>query len=293
MQTIIEMIIAALSFYIVLLSVRSLSRRVYKQNLHIRRESKKIDSVIVSIFLPTAQMICGKLQIKLSKKLFSCVGDTIRFSGLSKEFNVEEFVVVCALSGICGAILFAMIGGAKISFCGCIACALWPAVWLRGVVNDRRRKIRRDLVSALESIAIVVSAGLDFSPALVHVSEKMRPSPLKELFQEYASRILEGLSRKEALLAMADLSDEKNFKNFVRTLVQSDKLGTGISVALKRSASTVREEIYAAAKRRAVAASQASLFPLVMCIMPATFLVVFGPIFTRLYYGGIEALFRM
>lgn len=270
------------------------------RNVSVRQDDKiidaiKIDSVIVRMFLSPARVVCGSEKINLPCGFDRSIQEKIRFAGLKGHIDEKEFKVVSILSGVFGFFSFLAIFGASATFAllGFTIFFASPTIWLLEKMKERRESMRMGLAPMLESIAIAVQAGMDVSPAIIAICEKMKPSPVKDVFSIFAGSVQRGLSRREAFLAMTEICDEKVFLAVIQTLIQCDKLGTGISSSLKRSAEIARHEIYLMAERKAVVASQRSLFPLVLFIMPATFLVVFGPIFVRVYYGGIEGLLGM
>ncbi len=162
--------------------------------------------------------------------------------------------------------------------------------WLGSSIAERKRSVRKHIMNALDLLAISVEAGMDFSQAMAVITSSMPNSALREIFLEFVECMQKGLSRRECLESIADASDERSFKDMTDTLIRAERLGTGISGALRRASRMLREEEFARAERAGVVAAQKALIPLVICIMPATFIVVFGPLVTRIYYGGLEGL---
>ena len=64
-------------------------------------------------------------------------------------------------------------------------------------------------------------------------------------------------------------------------------LGAPIANLLRDEASSLRFERFQNAERVGQVAAQKLLFPLVFCIMPVVFLVVFGPLAVQLAQGGL------
>ena len=66
--------------------------------------------------------------------------------------------------------------------------------------------------------------------------------------------------------------------SFVALLVQADELGASIGPVLRAQSELLRTQRFQAAEKAGAQAAQKILFPLVFCILPAVFIVIFGPI---------------
>jgi tight adherence protein C len=86
-----------------------------------------------------------------------------------------------------------------------------------------------------------------------------------------------GESRQEALKRMAERVDAPELSAFVRAIIQADTLGTTLGRILRVQATDSRLRRQAAAEERAMKAPIKMLFPTVLFIFPAMFLVILGP----------------
>ncbi len=82
---------------------------------------------------------------------------------------------------------------------------------------------------------------------------------------------------------LADRSGVPEVAAFARAMVQADKLGVSIGRILRTQANETRLKRQAAAEERAMKAPIKMLFPTVLFIFPAMFLVVLAPAFMRLF----------
>jgi tight adherence protein C len=64
---------------------------------------------------------------------------------------------------------------------------------------------------------------------------------------------------------------------FVRSIVQSDQLGTSLGRILRVQATDTRQRRQATAEEKAMKAPIKMLFPTVLFIFPSMFLVILGP----------------
>ena len=148
------------------------------------------------------------------------------------------------------------------------------ALTLKG--RSRRERIRADLPDALDLLAVSVEAGLGFDGAVSKLSEHME-GPLAEEFGLTLSEMRIGESRQEALKRLAERVDAPELSAFVRAIIQADQLGTTLGRILRVQAADSRLRRQAAAEERAMKAPIKMLFPTVLFIFPAMFLVILGP----------------
>src|SRR5207245_2360919 len=98
-----------------------------------------------------------------------------------------------------------------------------------------------------------------------------------------------GLSMQEALLSMLDRVDTASMRSFVRSVVQGETLGVSIGQIMRDLAQEMRRRRRAVAQERAQKAPIKILFPLVLLISPAMFVILLGPalfLFFRAFGGG-------
>ena len=90
------------------------------------------------------------------------------------------------------------------------------------------------------------------------------------------------LSPQDALKKMADRTNTPELSSFVRSIIQADQLGISLGRILRVQATDSRLKRQAAAEEKAMKAPIKMLFPTVLFIFPAMFLVILGPAFLNL-----------
>jgi tight adherence protein C len=204
-------------------------------------------------------------------------------AGVGRRLSPTGFLALkgaMALAGLFFGTVFGRMGG--------IGLALLAALVLGGVgffapdylltlkARSRRERVRADLPDALDLLAVSVEAGLGFDAAVGKISEHME-GPLAEEFGLALSEMRIGESRQEALKRMAERVDAPELSAFVRAIIQADQLGTTLGRILRVQAADSRLRRQAAAEERAMKAPIKMLFPTVLFIFPAMFLVILGP----------------
>ena len=94
-----------------------------------------------------------------------------------------------------------------------------------------------------------------------------------------------GSSRKEALLNMADRVRQPDLKSVAFALVQADELGVSIGAMLRIQSEQLRSRRFDRAEKLAAEAPVKMLGPLMLCIFPAVFIILLGPVLSQALKG--------
>jgi tight adherence protein C len=205
-------------------------------------------------------------------------------AGLSRTISPTGFLAgksALAVSGlVAGSLLGKGVGGplatVAVALAAAAACFLVPELVLTGRARSRRERIRSAVPDALDLLAVSVEAGLGFDAAVAKLTDHMS-GPLVDEFELALNQMRIGESRQVALRSLADRVDAPEVGAFVRAVVQADQLGMSLGRILRVQAADSRLRRQAAAEERAMKAPIKMLFPTVLFIFPAMFLVILGP----------------
>ncbi len=223
------------------------------------------------------------------------VNKIILTSGLSRELNVDEFIGLqllwgVALPALLGVFNFAFeMGYPTALFFVMIPLGLYfPHLYANGEKRRREDSVRADLPFFTDLLALSTEAGLDFIGAIQRIVDKAESSVLAEELGNVLKDIKLGSSRADALKAMSSRLDTSEIISFVAVLVDADSTGASISQVLKDQSVQIRLERFVRAEKAGARASQLLLFPMMLFIMPAVFIVLFGPVALQFIYptGG-------
>jgi tight adherence protein C len=158
---------------------------------------------------------------------------------------------------------------------------LGPNMFLNSRVRQRQTSVAAELPDALDLLSVSVEAGLGFDGAVQKLTEHM-DGPLIEEFQLALGEMRIGESRQEALKKMAERSASQEMSSFVRSIIQADQLGISLGRILRIQAADSRLKRQLLAEEKAMKAPIKMLFPTVLFIFPAMFIVILGPAFLNL-----------
>jgi tight adherence protein C len=147
--------------------------------------------------------------------------------------------------------------------------------------RGRKDGIRAELPDALDLLAVSVEAGMGFDGAIQKLAENM-DGPLVEEFALMLGEVRIGESRENALKKMAERVAIPEVSAFTRSIVQADQLGISLGRILRVQAADTRMRRQSAAEEKAMKAPIKMLFPTVIFIFPAMFIVILGPAFLNL-----------
>jgi tight adherence protein C len=148
-------------------------------------------------------------------------------------------------------------------------------------VRGRRDKIVAALPTVLDLLTLSVEAGMSFDAGLQRVVRRLRGPLIDELALMMRDGQL-GATRSEALNNMAARVGAPEMTSFVRALTQSDRMGVPLAQMLRTQADDIRHKLRNEAEEHAMKAPVKMLFPTVLLIFPAVFIVVLGPAMIQL-----------
>lgn len=150
-------------------------------------------------------------------------------------------------------------------------------MWLPSVITARQEDVRRSMPFVVDLLALSTEAGLDFIGAIQKVVEKARPSPLIIEMETMLKDIKLGSSRAVAMRNFGWRIGMQEINSFVAVLISADEMGASIGKILRQQSEQIRHERFMRAEKAGAKATQLMLLPMILFIVPAIFLIIFGP----------------
>lgn len=221
----------------------------------------------------TPERLKKKIEIKLER------------AGRPKNLKASDLLVIMGIIAVTVSIVVLFISiklqlpffstvALTLSFALFGVCIPWFAISHMETV--RIKEIRRNLPDVMDLLVVSVEAGLAFDMALLKVVEKYKGGVASE-FQKVLRDIQLGKTRKEAFKIMSDRLRIDELSALLNAIVQSEQLGVGLGKVLRIQSDLIREKRQQWVEEQAMKAPIKMLFPLVLCMFPAMFIVILGP----------------
>jgi tight adherence protein C len=181
--------------------------------------------------------------------------------------------------GLAALTFFGLVNGWILGIIGAAIGYLIPGLVLGRMTEKRKQEIRNGLPDALDLFIVCVEAGCGLDQAIVKASDELgltHPALAYEL-RLITTEIRAGKPRMEAFKNFAARTKVDDVQSLVAMLVQTDKFGTSVAQALRIHAETSRTKRRQAAEERAAKVGVKLVFPLVLFLFPALYIVILGP----------------
>lgn len=160
-----------------------------------------------------------------------------------------------------------------------------PVFYVRSKLKARQKELQKAMPDMLDLLVVCVEAGLGLNQALVRVADEIDHVSLV-MSEQLALVNLEmraGTPRDEALKNLAERTGLTDIKSLVGMLIQTDRFGTSVADALRVHSDTMRTKRRQRAEEAAAKTTIKLVFPLVLFVFPAMFVVVLGPSVIAIY----------
>ena len=234
---------------------------------------------------PLFRSITEKLSVFAPKSIHDQLERRIMLAGKQGVWGVTAFVCGWVLSvAACMLIALFLLSDADLPFVqraallalGGVVGGLLPFAILNSIIRERQKQILRQLPEFLDLLCVSVQAGLSFDSGIAKIVDRMK-GPFIEECQRMQRDVRMGMMRKHSLQQMARRCDVQEVYLFTTAIIQAERLGTSIASTLVNQADNMRERRRQSAKAEALRAPVKIVFPLVLFIFPAMFVIVLLP----------------
>lgn len=160
-----------------------------------------------------------------------------------------------------------------------------PSMWLRRRMSARQLKLRRAIPEFLDVVVICLDAGLSFQAALQRVHSELETAfPLFSFELNIVLHEIQlGMTTGEALHSFAERSGMPEIRSLAAVVIQSERYGASLTKALHVHARALRIKRAQSAEEKGQQASVKIIFPTILFIFPAIFIVLLGPAMIQIY----------
>ena len=220
--------------------------------------------------MPKSPKEMGKLQLRLVHAGYRQRDAMAIFLGIRVGIALVAFVAMASpLFG--GSVQFAM-AGAGLGY-------ILPGIVLARLAKRRQHRVQLATPDALDLMVVSVEAGLGLDQAMQRVGEELAFAhpELSDDLRLVNLELRAGNARPEALHNLAARTGVDDLSSLVAVLVQTDKFGTSVANTLRVYSDTLRTKRRQRAEEAAAKTGVKMVFPLVLCIFPAIWVVTVGP----------------
>ena len=165
-----------------------------------------------------------------------------------------------------------------------------PDIWLKQITDKRKERVLKALPDCLDLLVVCVEAGMGLDSAIKRVGDELNLS-FPDLSGELNLLNLEmraGKQKRDALNNFAMRTGLAETKSLTTLIIQTDKFGTSVAVALKVFSESFRTQRFQRAEEKAAKLPVAILMPLLLFIFPVLFVVILGPAAINIYRMFIQ-----
>lgn len=247
-------------------------------------EILQVFNTIVSFFQPFSKKMYGD-NTKYLDKIRRTIIETGQIPSDQMVFRILATQLVLGLGmGLVGCVLSFLITHqlimTLIGLIGGILIGRFLAEFqLKGRASKRKDDIHRSIPDVLDLLVICVESGLAIDSAIRRVSEEAMPLAPELAYElsRLTGELNGGIPRAEAFNNLGSRTGVDELGSLCSMINQADKLGTSISKALRIYSDDLRVRRRQAAEELGQKATVKMIFPLVILIFPALFLVLMGP----------------
>jgi tight adherence protein C len=247
-------------------------------------------SLVQRVIIPTLRTAGRPLMRITPGGVVTHARDRLAHAGDPISLGAVEFLGVEAGVALLGAIVglgivTSLTGDPAAAPLGALAGILLgyavPGIVIDTIGRGRKAAISRALPAALDMLALSAEAGLSFDGAIGQVAHRW-DTPLSDEFRRVLVEFQMGRERRVALRELAQRTGVSELARFASAVVQADSLGVPLSQVLHEQSIEIRMRRRQRAEEAARKAPVKMLFPMVVLIFPALFVVVLGPAVPRL-----------
>jgi len=159
-----------------------------------------------------------------------------------------------------------------------------PNLLLNSLVAKRQEKIFDNLPDMTDLLLVCIESGLSFEQAFNRVAKeiKIKSVVLSEEMELVLIEIRSGFNRDKALKNFSLRTGIDEVESLVNMINQSERFGTSIGESLRVHSENTRLKRRQKAEETAAKIPLKLLFPLLICLMPAVFIVMLVPSFMQI-----------
>jgi len=206
-------------------------------------------------------------------------------AGFLKNISYERLIAKRLMTSLVLTLMTGLFMGIlEVKFIFTFFAMLWTFIFIQiifrfgttAAITKRSDQMVCDLPYTLDLITVSVEAGLSLDGAIGRIVHNI-PGVLSDEFSKMLKEMRMGIEKKLALRNMSERCDVRDLSVLINALIQADELGVSLGKVLRIEGAQLREKRRQVAKEKAMKAPIKILFPLMLFIFPAIFIIILGP----------------
>jgi tight adherence protein C len=153
-----------------------------------------------------------------------------------------------------------------------------PRLVLQSMAHRRVQRIQLGLPDGLDMLNMCVAGGLSLETAFSRVSREIQTAHPHVAFEfDIIRRQAETYTMDRAMSLFAQRLDVPDVNALTAVVMQAERLGTNVGTALQEYADSMRQSQRQRAEEQGNRRSVQMMFPIVLCLAPAVYILLVGP----------------
>lgn len=160
-----------------------------------------------------------------------------------------------------------------------------PDLWIKALKDRRLAKMKHEVPYFIDMLTLTLESGMNLEQALIFVVERQK-GVLNGIMKKEMRTMDLGETIEHILKKLSKKIPVEDFSNFVRSILESKKLGTSLNQTLSIQSELIHTRQVQRAEEIGRTSSVKITFPLVLFIFPALLIIFLGPAIVQVA-GGI------
>lgn len=283
MMTVIGSVSSGLAVFCLAFLIFDLMQKIEVEKTEMTDEYKRIP-IFFRMFMPLTNNVMPLLKNEAMQKMVQGAQKKLGMAGYELAMSGEQFValrILFLIFGVLIAVLLILGQQASSGIIFLLIMAVYPNVWLNRIIRMRHLEILKALPNVLDLLTLSVEAGRDFLTALRDIVMRRKLDAIGEELRRALHEIQLGKTRQEALHEMSLRVNQPELTTVLNSVIQADELGVSIGQLLRVQGDQLRAKRFARAEKLANESPVKILFPIIIFIFPAVFIVLMGPLMSQ------------
>lgn len=243
------------------------------------------EGFILPLLLPAIRFFAGYAVLVKAPKIRARLEVWLRQADEPLGLVPSEVMGLSILAGVVAAIITAVEFEPMLALPAALLAAYVPYDRIRGLANTRIREVAGSLPTFTDLLVLSMESGMDFISSIRLLiskteADKSGKMPMRDELIVFLHELDLGMTRRAALLHMAERVPAEAVQSFVTAIIQAEEKGMSLRDVLRIQADVLRQKRIQDAVAYIEVANLKMMGP-VMLIVMALMVVILAPVLTN------------